>query len=130
MMCVGVCMHDVCRGLVCMVRVGGLVCMMCVGLVCMLCVGLVCMMLVHKMCAVCLKSLCVCKHDVIVLFLQMRCVSACMQFECVSGLAELVFAAMHVFCVRLCVNYMVLVVSAVSVWRVCMHDLRVLDLYA
>ena len=39
-----------------------------------------------------------------------------------SRLASLVFGAMYVFCVRMYVDYLVLVVSAVSVWRVCMHD--------
>ena len=85
------------------------------------CGGLVCMMHVHKMCAVCLKSLCVCKHGVTVLFLPMCCVSACMLCECVCRLAELVFTAVHVFCVRMCVDYLVLVVSAVSVSEIGMH---------
>ena len=37
-------------------------------------------------------------------------------------LAKLVFAAVHVFCVRMYVDYLVLVVSAVCVSEICMHD--------
>ena len=40
----------------------------------------------------------------------------------VCRLAELVFTAVHVFCVRMCVDYLVLVVSAVCVTGICMHD--------
>ena len=47
--------------------------------------------------------------------------------ECVCRLAKLVFAAVHVFCVRMCVDYLVLVVSAVSVSEIgiilCVRDL-------
>ena len=103
---------------------GGLVCMLCVGFVCMMCVGLVCLMCAHQMCVVRSKLLCVCKHGVIILFLRMHCVSACMLGECVCvcRLAKLVFAAVHVFCVRMYVDYLVLVVSAVCVSEICMHD--------
>ena len=50
----------------------------CVSEICMhlVCEGLVCMMRVYQMCVVHLKSLCVFKHDVIVLFLRMRCMYA------------------------------------------------------
>ena len=108
---------------------GGLVCMLCVGFVCMMCVGLVCLMCAHQMCVVRSKLLCVCKHGVIILFLRMRCVSSCMLCECVCRLAKLVFAAVHVFCVQMYVDYLVLVVSAVCVWRICMHNVCG-DLYA
>ena len=68
---------------------GGLVCMLCVGFVCMMCVGLVCLMCAHQMCVVRSKLLCVCKHGVIILFLRMHCVSACMLGECVCVCAGL-----------------------------------------
>ena len=34
----------------------------------------------------------------------------------------MVFAAVHVFCVRMYVDYLVLSVSAVCVSEICMHD--------
>ena len=34
----------------------------------------------------------------------------------------MVFAAVHVFCVQMYVDYLVLVVSAVCVSKICMHD--------
>ena len=40
----------------------------------------------------------------------------------VCRLAKMVFAAVHVFCVRMYVDYLVLSVSAVCVSEICMHD--------
>ena len=85
------------------------------------CGGFVCMMRVHKMSADCLKSLCVCKHDVTVLFLPMCCVSACMLCLSVRRLAKMVFAAVHVFFVRMYVDYLVFFVNAVCVSEICMR---------
>ena len=45
----------------------------------------------------------------------------CVMLECVCRLADLVFTAVHVFCVRICVDYLVLIASAVSVSGNGMH---------
>ena len=74
----------------------------CGGFVCMMCGGLVCMMRVHIISADCLKSLCVCKHDVIVLFLPMCCVSACMLCECVQACKDGLRCGTCVLCVNVC----------------------------
>ena len=41
--------------------------------------------------------------------------------ECVCRLADFVFTAVRVFCVRMCVDYLVLVASAVSESEIGMH---------
>ena len=55
------------------------------------------------------------------------CLLVCCATVC--RLAELVFAAVHVFFVRIYVDYLVLVVSAVCVSEICMHNVCG-DLYA
>ena len=55
------------------------------------------------------------------------CLLVCCATVC--RLAELVFAAVDVFFVWICVDYLMLVVSAVCVWSICMHNVCG-DLYA
>ena len=66
-------MHDVCGRLVCMVFVGGVVCVMCVGDLYACCVWETCM---HDVCGTCMLSVCgglVC-HDVCGGLVCMMCV--------------------------------------------------------